>query len=136
MPEETTDVQRSPDADALRAVYGREGCPICLVVLHTWQLAQPHNAFRLGLIYNEVLTDVLQELGADSGKHSSADVHAPKRGWIWNGRWRKRRRQADVRPAFEVCPFCQSRASAQERLISTAIPVSGEGTSGRETRSR
>lgn len=33
MREETSDVQRSHEADALRAAYGREGCPICLVVL-------------------------------------------------------------------------------------------------------
>ena len=155
MREETSDAQRSRDADALRAAYGREGCPVCLVILeymehamdgwefegftdvehrhqlirsrgfcplHTWQLAQRHNAFQLGLIYNEVLTDVLQELEADGSK-ASADRGAPKRESIWNRGWRKKRRQNDVRPAFEDCPFCQSRATAQERLISTLVQL-------------
>ncbi len=150
MQEETSDVQRSRDADALRAAYGREGCPICLVILeyvehamdgwefegftdvehrhqlirsrgfcplHTWQLAQRHNAFQLGLIYNEILTDVLQELDANSGGMS-------KRGSLWNRGWRKRSRQdEETRPAFEDCPFCQNRATAQERLISTLVQL-------------
>ena len=149
MREETSDVQRSRDAEALRAAYGREGCPVCLVTLeymehtmdswefegftdvehrhqlirsrgfcplHTWQLARRHNAFRLGLIYSEVLTDVLQELDADS-------TGGPKRESIWNRGWRKKSRQDDIRPAFEDCPFCQSRATAQERLISTLIQL-------------
>ena len=149
MQEETNDVQRSREADDLRAAYGREGCPICLVVLeylehamdgwefegftdvehrhqlirsrgfcplHTWQLAQRHNAFQLALVYNEVLTDVLQELDPD-------DSSAPKRGSIWNRGWRKKSHQNDVRPAFEDCPFCQSRETAQERLISTLVQL-------------
>lgn len=149
MREETSDVQRSRDAEALRAAYGHEGCPVCLVTLeymeqtmdgwefegftdvehrhqlirsrgfcplHTWQLAQRHNAFRLGLIYSEVLIDVLQELDADGG-------NAPKRESIWNRGWRKKSHQDDIRPAFEDCPFCQSRATAQERLLSTLIQL-------------
>jgi len=155
MQEETSDVQRSRDADALRSAYGREGCPICLVVLeymelamdsweyegftdvehrhqlirsrgfcplHTWQLAQRHSAFQLALVYNEVLTDVLQELDTD-GSTSSAGGDAPKRGSLWNRGWRKRSRREGVRPAFEDCPFCQSRATAQERLIPTLVQL-------------
>jgi hypothetical protein len=149
MQEETSDVQRSRDAEALRAAYGREGCPICLVVLeymehamdswefegftdvehrhqlirsrgfcplHTWQLAERHNAFRLGLIYSEVLTDVLEELDAESGG-------TPKHESIWNRGWRKKSRQDNARPVFEDCPFCQSRATAQERLTSTLVEL-------------
>lgn len=149
MQEETSDIQRSRDAEALRAAYGLEGCPVCLVILeymeramdgwefegftdvehrhqlirsrgfcplHTWQLAQRHNAFQLGVIYNEVLTDVLQELDAN-------DESTSKRGTFWNRGWRKRSHQDDVRPAFEDCPFCQSRDAAQERLISTLVQL-------------
>ena len=149
MREETSDVQRSRDAEALRAAYGREGCPVCLVILeymehamdgwefegftdvehrhqlirsrgfcplHTWQLAQRHNAFQLALVYNEVLTDVLQELDAGGGDTS-------KRGSIWNRGWRKKSRQDEIRPVFADCPFCQSRATAQERLVSTLVQL-------------
>ena len=155
MREETGDVQRSREAELLRAAYGREGCPVCLVVLeyvnmamdswefegftdvehrhqlirsrgfcplHTWQLAQRHNAFPLALVYNEVLTDVLQELEANAS-NASPGTGAPKHGSFWNRGLRKRSRPDDVRPAFEDCPFCQSRANAQERLISTLVQL-------------
>ena len=39
MREETNDVQRSRDAEALRSAYGREGCPVCLVVLEYMERA-------------------------------------------------------------------------------------------------
>lgn len=155
MREETGDVQRSREAEALRAAYEREGCPICLVVLeyvemamgswefegftdvehrhqlirargfcplHTWQLAQRHNAFPLALVYNEVLTDVLQELD-DTGSIPSTGAGAPKHGLFWNRGWSKKGRTDDIRPAFEDCPFCQNRANAQERLISTLVQL-------------
>ncbi len=122
MREETSDTQRSRDAATLRAAYGREGCPVCLVMLeymehamggwefegftdmehrhqlirsrgfcplHTWQLAQRNNAFQLALVYNEVLTDVLQELDLD-GSNPSTGGSVPKRGPIMNRIWRKR----------------------------------------------
>lgn len=92
-------------------IRSRGFCP-----LHTWQLAQRHNAFQLGVIYNEVLTDVLQELDAGGGD-------APKRGPLWSRGWRKKSRPDEIRPAFEDCPFCQSRATAQERLISTLVQL-------------
>ncbi len=41
-------------------IRSRGFCP-----LHTWQLAQRSNGFRLGLIYNEILTDVEQQLDHD-----------------------------------------------------------------------
>lgn len=155
MREETSDIQRSRDAAALRNAYGREGCPVCLVVLeyvehamgvwefegftdmehrhqlirlrgfcplHTWQLAQRNNAFQLALVYNEVLTDVLQELDLD-GNNTSTAGNVSKRGPIRNRIWRKKDRQDDVRPAFEDCPFCQSRDAAQERLLSTLVQL-------------
>ena len=155
MREKSSDGQRSREADALRAAYGREGCPICLVALeyvehamdswefegftdvahrhqlirsrgfcplHTWQLAQRHDAFQLALVYNEVLTDVLEELDAIGG-NASAAPGAPKHGSFWNRGLRKRSRPDDVRPAFKDCPFCQSRANAQERLIATLVQL-------------
>ena len=37
MQKEDVRVNRSRDADSLRAAFGREGCPICLVVLEYMQ---------------------------------------------------------------------------------------------------
>src|SRR5436309_12920008 len=39
MQEEVTRENRSRDADSLRAAFGREGCPVCLVVLEAMQHA-------------------------------------------------------------------------------------------------
>ncbi|GAC1568800.1 MAG: hypothetical protein NVS3B14_19470 [Ktedonobacteraceae bacterium] len=154
MQKEDVGMNHSRDSDALRAAFGREGCPVCTVILeylehnmdsweyegftdvehrhqlirsrgfcplHTWQLAQRSNAFRLGLIYSEVLTDVLQNLDEDYSRLSSTESRNPKPGSAWNGWWRKRRHQTDVHPVFEQCPFCSSRASAEERLSSTLV---------------
>lgn len=97
-------------------IRSRGFCP-----LHTWQLARRSNAFRLGLIYTEVLTDVLLELDAVYSRFSSTKVRPPKRESAWKRWWRSRRHQTDVRPAFEQCPFCYNRASTEERLISTLV---------------
>ena len=155
MREETSDAQRSRETDALHAAYGREGCPVCLVMLeyvemamdswefegftdmehrhqlirsrgfcplHTWQLAQRHDAFQLALIYNGVLSDVLQELDTN-GSQSSAGRGAPRRGPLWNGIRRKKSHQEDVRPTFEDCPFCKNRTNVQQRLIDTLVQL-------------
>src|SRR6266702_8836676 len=49
-------------------IQSRGFCP-----LHTWQLAQRSNAFRLSLVYNEVLTDVLHELHQDYSRLATSD---------------------------------------------------------------
>ena len=98
-------------------IRSRGFCP-----LHTWQLAQRHNAFPLALVYNEVLTDVLEELDANGG-NASTGPGAPRHGMFWNRGWSKKGRTDDIRPAFEDCPFCQNRANAQERLISTLLQL-------------
>src|SRR5512142_904773 len=54
-------------------IHSRGFCP-----LHTWQLAQRSNGFRLGLIYNEILTDVEQELENDYRALVAADDSAIK----------------------------------------------------------
>jgi hypothetical protein len=154
MPKEDIAANRSRDADSLRGAFGREGCPVCIVVLesiqlamdgwqyegftdveqrhelirsrgfcplHTWQLAQHNTAFQLALVYSGVLPDVLTRLKQDVARHS-----APERLSIW-GRWWKRwtRRPATTyaQPVFERCPFCRSRASVEQRLISTLLEL-------------
>lgn len=97
-------------------IRSRGFCP-----LHTWQLAQRPNAFMLGLIYNEVLTDVLHDLDRDYSGLPSPEVSAPKRMPGWKGWWRRWHHQTDVEPRFEQCPLCRSRTSAEERLTSTLV---------------
>src|SRR2546426_8742006 len=159
MQEDTNEVQRSRDADALRAAFGREGCPVCTVVLeylersmdnweyegfsdvqhrhelirsrgfcplHTWQLAQHDNALRLGLIYNEILTDVEQKLDRDYSRLVATDSTVSGRGSVFKRWWRRWFHQGDdtptkVNPRYDQCPFCHNRSNFEQRLISTLV---------------
>jgi Family of unknown function (DUF6062) len=159
MQEEAIKIQRSRDSDALRAAYGREGCPVCMVVLkyfersidnweyegfsdvqhrhelirsrgfcplHTWQLAQRSNGFRLGLIYTEILTDVEQKLDRDYRRLAAADDTVSKHESVlkrWRRRWFRRGGEAptNVNPRFDHCLFCHTRTDVEQRLISTLV---------------
>lgn len=103
-------------AHRYQLIRSRGFCP-----LHTWQLAQHPNAFRLGLIYNEVLTDVLHELDRGYSELPAPGESAPQRKPAWKVWWRRKRHQTDASPRFEECPLCQSRTNAEERLISTLV---------------
>jgi Family of unknown function (DUF6062) len=159
MQDEPIKMQRTRDSDALRAACGREGCPVCTVVLeyldhlidnweyegftnvehrfelirsrgfcplHTWQLAQRSNAFRLGLIYNEILTDVEEKLDQDYRRLAAAGGSLVKRESVFK-RWRKRWMQqapespTNVNPRFDDCPFCRARTDLEQRVISTLV---------------
>lgn len=159
MQEEPTKEQRSRDSDSLRAACGREGCPICTVVLeyldrtidtweyegfsdvahryelinsrgfcplHTWQLAQRSNGFRLGLIYNEILTDVEQQLENDYRKLGATEDAVMKRESglkRWQRTWLHRGDEASkkLNPRFDHCPFCRTRSNIEQRVISTLV---------------
>ncbi len=145
-------VSRSRDADSLRAAFGREGCPVCIVVLesmqqsmdtwqyegftdvehrhelirsrgfcplHTWQLAQLSTAFQLALVYSGVLPDVLAKLKQDAARQREPE--RPSRWNRWWKRWSRRPATTYAEPAFDRCPFCRSRASVEQRLISTLL---------------
>ena len=152
MQKEDSRANRSRDADSLRAAFGREGCPVCIVVLesmqqsmdswqyegfsdvehrhelirslgfcplHTWQLAQFNTAFQLALVYSGVLTDVLATVKQDAARQSGPE--RPSRWSKWWKRWSRRPATTYAQLAFDRCPFCRSRASIEQRLISTLV---------------
>ncbi len=152
MQKEDGAVNRSRDADSLHAAFGREGCPVCIVVLeamqqsmdtwqyegftdvehrhelirlrgfcplHTWQLAQLNTAFQLALVYSGVLPDVLAKLEQDAARQG--EPNRPSRWAIWRRRWSRRATVTYAEPTFDQCPFCRSRASVEQRLISTLL---------------
>ncbi len=159
MQEDAIAIQRSRDADSLRAACGREGCPVCMVVLeyldrsidnweyegfsdvqhrhelirsrgfcplHTWQLAQRGNAFSLGLIYTEILTDVEQKLAQDYSKLVATDGTLSKRESVfkrWRSRWFHQTHETPtkVNPRYDQCSFCRTRSNVEQRLISTLV---------------
>ena len=96
-------------------IQSRGFCP-----LHTWQLAQRSNAFRLSLVYNEVLTDVLHTLDGEDSRQPSG-VNRAKRKPVLHGWWKRWRHQADENPERTPCPLCSNRANFEQRLISTLV---------------
>jgi hypothetical protein len=102
-------------------IHSRGFCP-----LHTWQLAQRSNGFRLGLIYNEILTDVEQELDRDYSKLSVADSAVPKRTSSLKKWWsrlfhRTAESPAKADPRYDQCPFCRTRSNIEQRVVSTLV---------------
>jgi hypothetical protein len=102
-------------------IRSRGFCP-----LHTWQLAQRSNGFRLGLIYNEILTDVEQKLDRDYSKLTVTDGTVSKRKsslkrWWWRRFHRTVETPTKVNPRYDQCPFCHTRSNVEQRLISTLV---------------
>jgi hypothetical protein len=111
-----TDVQHRHEL-----IRSRGFCP-----LHTWQLAQRGNAFSLGLIYTEILTDVEQKLDQDYRRLVATEDTVSKRGPVLKSWWRRWIHPGDeapkqVNPRFEDCPFCRTRSNVEQRLVSTLV---------------
>ena len=100
--------------DVIRA---RGFCP-----LHTWQLAQRNNAFQLGIIYREILADVLPALQKERDNVRRGD--ATEKGMpalLSRLKGQQSAEAAYAQPAFELCYFCGLRAHMEHRLIETLI---------------
>src|SRR5690348_4846904 len=102
-------------------INSRGFCP-----LHTWQLAQRSNGFRLGLIYNEILTDVEQQLENEYRGLVATDDAVTKREPIlkrWQRTWFHRGDEAStkVNSRFDQCPFCRTRSDIEQRVVSTLV---------------
>ncbi len=102
-------------------IRSRGFCP-----LHTWQLAQRSNGFRLALIYNEILTDVEQQLDHDYRQLVATDDVVSKHEPVlkrWQRKWFHRGDEAPkkVEPRYDQCPFCRTRANIEQRVVSTLV---------------
>jgi hypothetical protein len=102
-------------------ILSRGFCP-----LHTWQLAQRSNGFRLGLIYNEILTDVEQKLDRDYSKLTVTDSTVSKRTSSLKKWWIRRFHRtvettAKANPMYDQCPFCRTRSNVEQRVVSTLV---------------
>lgn len=99
-------------------INARGFCP-----LHTWQLAQRNNAFQLGIIYRDILSDVLPALqkerdNARSGNKAGAGTPSLI-AWL---KGQEQPAKADyAQPDFAACYFCALRARMEHRLIETLI---------------
>jgi hypothetical protein len=100
-------------------VRSRGFCP-----LHTWQLAQLGIPFQLGVIYRDVLSEILTSL--NRGEDGSTGANAPRRRPALSRWWRKWRRGMAVtngEAALADCPFCRIRAKVEWRLITTLLEL-------------
>ncbi len=93
-------------------IQSRGFCP-----LHTWQLAQNNAPFQLAVVYQEVLTEILDDLNRDTHALAAVgfDETAPETAWkkLWKRRGRQRKL---VGPAYDRCPICRVRAAAEQRF--------------------
>jgi hypothetical protein len=108
------------DVEARHALIRSRGfCP-----LHTWQLAARHNTFQLALVYEGVLTDILKNLereinlGQAALSEREAEKRPERQSWWqrWFGLWGQ---TVEARPLYARCPFCQTRAKVEQRLVET-----------------
>src|SRR6266566_2409985 len=100
-------------------VRSRGFCP-----LHTWQLAQLGIPFQLGVVYRDVLSEMLTSL--NRGEDGATGAHAPRRRPALSGWWRKWRRRMVVthgETAYADCPFCHMRAKVEWRLITILLEL-------------
>lgn len=98
-------------------IRARGFCP-----LHTWELAQHNTSFQLGLVYHDILGDVLE-----SADLATATRPKPRVSWL------TRLKHFFQPPAvsqlvsseqlYAPCPFCRTRANAEQRIIDTFLTL-------------
>jgi hypothetical protein len=99
-----------------QVIRARGFCP-----LHTWQLAQRNNAFQLGVVYENILSDLLEEL-----EDEQEQIPAKKSGRNWQ-REIKQLLQPGSAPIpaphhlYEQCTFCKLQASTEKRLVERLV---------------
>jgi hypothetical protein len=100
-------------------VHSRGFCP-----LHTWQLAQLGIPFQLGVVYRDVLSEMLTSL--DRGENGAGGENARRKRPALSQWWRKWRRKMVVtngEAAYADCPFCHIRAKVEGRLITILLEL-------------
>ncbi len=93
-------------------IRSRGFCP-----LHTWQLAQFPTAFQLGLVYHEIITDMLASMEKPT-LPSRTNWHTTMRQILRNI-FSTHRQQA----IYAACLFCQKRTQVELRLVDTLLQL-------------
>jgi hypothetical protein len=99
-----------------RVMQARGFCP-----LHTWQLAQHNNSFQLGVVYENVLEVLVEDLEA----YQRAQPKKEQRDWLTGiaqlfpsaaPTWQQEPAHTD-----EQCPFCHLQSAIEKRLVERLI---------------
>jgi uncharacterized protein YhaN len=89
--------------------------------LHTWQLAQHNNAFQLGVVYENVLSTLVEDLEA----YEKTLPEKTQRNWLMEIKhlfpsvspaW-----QQDPALMYEQCAFCKIQSAIEKRLIERLV---------------
>lgn len=148
MKNESPSVNRSRDADSLRAAFGREGCPVCTVVLESidhfmdkWQYEGFTDVeHRQGLIRSQgfcplhtwqlarhnaafQLAVIYNEVlgGIEEELNQEYQKHAASSRASRKPWQRKQSDTLDTNSLYAQCPICQARANIEERIIDTLL---------------
>ena len=90
--------------------------------LHTWQLVQNKVPFQLAVVYQEVLTDILDDLNRDTHALTTVSLDEAAHETAWKKLWKRKGHQRKaVGPAYDHCPICRIRAAAEERFTGTLL---------------
>jgi hypothetical protein len=90
--------------------------------LHTWQLAQHNTTFQLALVYQEIMSTVLDSMDAPQ-----AYIPQRKAGWLTRIKnWLKPQLPSAYVTAEQLyasCPLCRARANAEQRILETFLSL-------------
>lgn len=91
--------------------------------LHTWQLAQRNNAFQLGVVYENILSTLLEDLARY--EQGQTQPEKMQRNWLTEI---KRLFPSgspsllqDPMSLYEQCAFCKIQATTEQRLIERLV---------------
>lgn len=141
---------RSRDSDSLRAVFSREGCAICAVILENMQIIMdswqyegftnvdhrhelirtrgfcPLHTWQVAQLPTSfqlavVYREVLTEVVGVLEREQQAAESSKKRTFLDRMKPQHAPSSDGVRPLFEQCYFCQARERIEARLIDTFV---------------
>lgn len=92
--------------------------------LHTWQLAQRNNTFQLAVVYQEILSEMVETMNNEGREQRNGSQGAGE--WMAGVR---RLFQPDSPPSesaaqmYALCPFCRTRANIEQRIVERLVEL-------------
>lgn len=91
--------------------------------LHTWQLAQRNNAFQLGVVYENILSTLVEDLAAY--EQGQAQPQKMQRNWLTEIKHLFPSGSSsllqDPARSYEQCVFCKLQTTTEQRLIERLV---------------
>jgi hypothetical protein len=91
--------------------------------LHTWQLAQRNNAFQLGVVYENILSSLMEDL--DAYEQGQTPPQKMQRNWLTEIKHLFPSGSSsllqDPTRSYGQCVFCKIQSSIEQRLIERLV---------------